>query len=204
MTSTVARDLQTNFNAAWRDEAAARGYASSIAIPMIDENFVWGIPKVYAVETDAFDPEEMDLLTEMARDMAQGILALSTDAECKKTEQALQISEARYRAIIEDQTDQVARFTQDGLLTSVNSLFITSCNKSWEELIGAEIFLLLDPQEQKAARSRIAALTAENPFTTLDTELPNPYGVRGIQWVYRAIADHDRAVVEYQIVGREN
>jgi PAS domain S-box-containing protein len=202
-TTAVARNLQTNFNATWRNEAAARGYASSIAIPMIDEDFVWGVLKVYAVETDAFDPEEVDLLTEMARDMAHGILAIRTEKERKNTRQALQISEARYRAIIEDQTDQVARFTRDGQLTFANTSFIASSNKSREELNGAEIYLLIDSRDQETVRSRIEGLTADDPLTTIDTEFPTPDGVRAVHWVCRAITDRNQDVVEYQIVGRE-
>ncbi len=41
-TPAVARNLQTNFNAAWRKEAAARGYASSIAIPRSTTNLSGG------------------------------------------------------------------------------------------------------------------------------------------------------------------
>ncbi|ACL15993.1 response regulator [Methanosphaerula palustris] len=202
-TPAVARNLQTNFNAAWRKEAAARGYASSIAIPMIDDEFVWGVLKVYAIETDAFDPEEVDLLTGLARDMAHGIFSLRTERERRTTRKALEISEARYRAIIEDQTDMVARFTPDGLLTFVNTSFITSCNRFREDLIGADLYHLLAPEERETVRSRIIALTADEPLIALEAHLPTPQGIKAVHWVCRAITDRNRTVVEFQIVGRE-
>lgn len=202
-TPAVARNLQTNFNAAWRKEAAARGYASSIAIPMVNNEFVWGVLKIYAIETDAFDSEEVTLLTRLAQDMAYGILALRTDMERRTTRKELEISEARYRAIIEDQTDMVARFTPDGLLTFVNTSFASSCKRSQEELIGADIFHVNPPKEQETVTSSIAALTADNPLIALKTHFSTPDGIKAVHWVCRAITDRNRAVVEFQIVGRK-
>ncbi|RJR38761.1 MAG: GAF domain-containing protein [Deltaproteobacteria bacterium] len=60
----------------WRDEATRRGYASSIALPLICENKVFGALNVYAPEPDAFDAEEVSLLVPLANDLAYGILAL--------------------------------------------------------------------------------------------------------------------------------
>lgn len=81
----------------------------------------------------------------MARDRAHGILALRTEMEDRMTRKELEISEARYRAIVEDQTDRVARFSGDGLLTFVNTLLITSCNRSCEGLIGANLYITCSP-----------------------------------------------------------
>jgi PAS domain S-box-containing protein len=202
-TAAVARNLQTNFNAAWRKEAAARGYASSIAIPMVNNGFVWGILKIYAVETDAFDSEEVTLLTELAQDMAYGILTIRKDMERRTTQKELEISEARYRAIIDDQTDMVARFTPDGLLTFVNTSFVFSCKRSREELIGADIYHFAPPKEQETVKCRIAELTADHPLIALITHFSTPNGNKAVHWVCRAITDRNRNVVEFQIVGRE-
>jgi len=74
--------LDPNY-AVWRAEATRRGYASSIALPLIGDEQVFGALNVYAPEPDAFDSEEVGLLMTLANDLAYGILALRAR---KKTE----------------------------------------------------------------------------------------------------------------------
>jgi signal transduction histidine kinase len=57
----------------WRDEALARGYASSIALPLIEGGRVLGALNLYAPEPDAFDDAELALLFEVASDLAFGL-----------------------------------------------------------------------------------------------------------------------------------
>lgn len=59
----------------WRDAALERGYAASIALPLVDGE-VFGTLTVYADEVNAFSPAEVELLEEMARDMAFGVRTL--------------------------------------------------------------------------------------------------------------------------------
>ena len=57
----------------WRAEALKRGYASSISIPLIVDSETFGAIMIYAAESDAFDAEEVALLTELASDLAFGM-----------------------------------------------------------------------------------------------------------------------------------
>ncbi|MBU2497677.1 MAG: GAF domain-containing protein, partial [Proteobacteria bacterium] len=75
--------------APWRAEAVARGYASSIALPLLVGGQAIGALNIYATEEDAFDPEEVKLLMELANDLSYGITALRTSAERRNAEQAL-------------------------------------------------------------------------------------------------------------------
>ena len=65
----------------WRAEALKRGYASSVSIPLIVDSETFGAIMIYAAEPDAFDAEEVALLTELASDLAFGIGTLRTRAE---------------------------------------------------------------------------------------------------------------------------
>lgn len=67
--------------APWREAASQRGYQSSISLPLIAEARVLGTLTMYAREADAFDPEEVKLLEELASDLSYGITALRTRAE---------------------------------------------------------------------------------------------------------------------------
>lgn len=67
--------------APWRAEALRRGYASTIAIPIVVDGKPFGALNIYATEPDAFADAEVVLLTELADDLAYGISALRTRVE---------------------------------------------------------------------------------------------------------------------------
>jgi two-component system cell cycle sensor histidine kinase/response regulator CckA len=98
----IAQDIQTDPNfALWREEATRRGYASSIALPLCGDDRVFGALNIYATEPSAFHAEEVHLLMELAGNLAYGITSLRSRAERKRAEEAVEESEARYRAIVE-------------------------------------------------------------------------------------------------------
>lgn len=73
VTPDIANDPRFVF---WREEAARRGYVSSIALPLKIGNGIIGFLGVYAERKDAFDEEEIGLLTEAADDLEYGITML--------------------------------------------------------------------------------------------------------------------------------
>lgn len=74
----------------WREEAMRRGYASLIAIPLKSDGQTFGALTIYAREADAFDAEEAGQLTELANNLAYGVLALRTRAQREQAEAALE------------------------------------------------------------------------------------------------------------------
>jgi len=98
----IARDIQTDPHfAPWREDAIRRGYASSIALPLCGDDRVFGALNIYAAVPDAFHPEEVRLLMELANDLAFGVTSLRERAARNWAEEALRESEMRYRAIVE-------------------------------------------------------------------------------------------------------
>jgi PAS domain S-box-containing protein len=82
----------------WRESAVSHGFRSSIALPLKDDNKqVFGVFQIYAGEMDAMSQEEIQLIEELANDLAFGIVMLRGRAERKKVEKALRVSEERYR-----------------------------------------------------------------------------------------------------------
>lgn len=54
----------------WRDDALRRGYASSVAIPLKSEDHAFGAFNLYASEPEAFDVDEIQMLTLLANNIA--------------------------------------------------------------------------------------------------------------------------------------
>lgn len=65
----------------WRELAATHGLRSSIAIPLVLNNSVFGSLMIGCAGADAFGQQEQALLEEMAADLAFGVQALRARAE---------------------------------------------------------------------------------------------------------------------------
>ncbi|MCG3191970.1 MAG: Sensor histidine kinase RcsC [Thermoanaerobaculia bacterium] len=71
----------------WREDALERGYRSSIALPLKNNDAVtFGALCIYSQAPDAFTPEEVALLEELAGDLAFGISVLRNRMELRKAE----------------------------------------------------------------------------------------------------------------------
>lgn len=66
----VIRDIRDDKLFVLKKEAVARGYRSMIALPLIAENKVIAVFKIYAAEPDFFRPEEKKILEEVAGDLS--------------------------------------------------------------------------------------------------------------------------------------
>lgn len=97
--SACIQDLMTDPQAViWREGALQRGYRSNIALPLKDEKArTFGALTIYSTDPNAFTPDEIRLLEELAGDLAFGITVLRTRSERQQAEEVLRISDGRYR-----------------------------------------------------------------------------------------------------------
>ena len=104
----------------WSEAAIQHGYSASAALPLARGNRVLGAMTVYAAEPDIFDAGELELLTDLASNVACGIAALRTSAERENTEEALRISHQRLADIIEFLPDATFVIDQDKRVVAWN------------------------------------------------------------------------------------
>jgi PAS domain S-box-containing protein len=81
----------------WREEAARRGYASSVALPLMAGGGTLGALTIYSREPGSFPDDEIKLLAELAGDLAYGVTVLRLRAAHAQAEQTLRESEERLR-----------------------------------------------------------------------------------------------------------
>jgi len=113
----VVRDILTDSELArWHTEAIHYGYNSLIALPLFNNSQTIGALQVYSPDTDAFDTEEVKLLTELANDLAYGIMSLRTRVKRQQDEEKI-LNLSRFP---DENPDPVLRIAEDGLVLYAN------------------------------------------------------------------------------------
>ncbi|HUU28812.1 MAG TPA: PAS domain S-box protein [archaeon] len=124
--------------------------------------------------------------------------------ERKRMENSLKKSEARYRAVVEDQTDLICRFLPDRTFTFVNEAFCRYFDIKSEELIGQSYMPYLLEKDREKDKKHLASLSRENPVGTIEHRIEIPDGkILWQQWTDQAIFDEQGQIVEFQSVGRD-
>jgi PAS domain S-box-containing protein len=109
-TPQVIRNILTNPTyAVWRDQALKRGYASSVALPISVDLKIIGALNVYAAEPDAFDSDEVTLLSRLAHEIGYGLKTLQERTEQEQTKLALRQSLEQFHQLFDEMPDAYAR-----------------------------------------------------------------------------------------------
>jgi PAS domain S-box-containing protein len=123
--------------------------------------------------------------------------------ERKQIEQALKSSEARYRAILEDQTELIVRFLPDTTIVFVNEAYCRYFGLQREELIGKSYTPAIFEDDQETVAQEIQSMSAENPTVTIENRVVINGEIRWTQWITRMLFDELGQFVELQSVGRD-
>jgi len=121
----------------------------------------------------------------------------------KAVELALQQSEARYRAIVEDQTELIARFLPDTTLLFANAAYCRCFGINQEDVIGKSY----SPNIHEADRDQVArimqSMSIVNPTAIVENRVISNGDIRWMQWVNRMLFDEQGNFTELQAVGRD-
>ena len=88
--------------APWQIEGLRQRYGSAIALPLKCHGEAFGALALYAEEPDAFNEKTVEQYTDLANNLAYGVMALRTREERQQAEEALRESEQRLQDIIDN------------------------------------------------------------------------------------------------------
>ncbi len=186
--------------APWKEAALERGYISSISLPLKDNADVFGALTLYAGEPNAFGPDEVALLVELAVDISYGIAALRTRRdhdemertlrlvnERKQAEDALRESEERFRGIYQHAGTGIAMLDLQGQFESCNPAYSAMIGYTEDELGALKFSDLVHPDDREADMAENRRLLAQE---IPSFEIVNRFAGKNGQpiWVHKHIS----------------
>jgi PAS domain S-box-containing protein len=145
------------------------------------------------------------LLPAVKREMADAELRRKcrmADEELKLQEVQLRMSEARYRAIIEDQTELICRYLPDGRLSFVNGAYARYYGKSQSALIDRNFIPNIPEPDISMIIKSLKGISRDNPMVEYSHRVITPDGeLRWLHCTQRGIYSTDGTLIEYQAVG---
>ena len=119
-------------------------------------------------------------------------------------EEALRASEARYRGLVESQSDMVLRLSGDGTVAFANDTTARVLGKAPDELLGSPWTAFIHPNSVRVtdeALSRI--MSPPHPRTAVENRMLTVDGPRWFAWEGYAVFDGAGRFSEVQAVGRD-
>ena len=124
----------------------------------------------------------------------------------KQSEEALKESEERYRSVVDDQREMIARFTPDGAITFVNKayrLYFASL-LDLKDVEGKNIRDILQVKNYAKVEKFLSSLSQKNPTREIERLIKGKDGDLHRQiWSVRALFGTNGNPAEYQVVGRD-
>jgi PAS domain-containing protein len=124
----------------WKDEALARNYRSSIALPILQNNEVIGAFTLYATSPYFFDNEEIILLNEVTNNISFALESIEAENKRKNTENLLIKSEEKYRIYIDQSPEAIFIADDEGNYVDVNNTACSMLGYNRAELLSLSIF----------------------------------------------------------------
>ena len=146
------------------------------------------------------------VVLDLSEDPAVGGVVVTTRdvTEQREAQERIAASEERYRAIVEDQTEFIARVDRHGRFTFVNDAYARYMGSTPEELLGGRLADVLGEEGAERASEHVSRISADGGTLALERQVTMPDGATRWQaWTTRAIVDEAGRVVEYQSIGRD-
>jgi PAS domain S-box-containing protein len=122
--------------------------------------------------------------------------------ERKRSEEELQASEERYRAVVESQSEMLCRFRPDGTILFVNTPYAKAVGATVEELLAGNFWQFVSEADRADVRAMLDSLSPDNPRVQIENRFETSEGPRWTLWTNSALKfDEDGRVVEAQSTG---
>ncbi len=131
-------------------------------------------------------------------------VSCSNVTEQRHTIRALKRSEARYRSLVETQTEFIVRWLPDGTHTFVNDAYCRFFDQPRAAILGTSLFQRVHEQDRDRVRAKITSLSTATPTAIDEHRVLTSDGLACWQeWTDHGFFDKDGVLLEIQSVGRD-
>jgi signal transduction histidine kinase/putative methionine-R-sulfoxide reductase with GAF domain len=159
--------------------ALQHGFLSMLALPLkVPDRSPFGLICIYADQPGVFSPEEVELLEELAEDLAFGITVLRARRERERMEEALRERESQLEGMLQAIPDLLFTYSRDGEYLSIHAADSTRLVVPAEDLLGRRLEEVLPAPVAAQWRRAIAAALASRQVQQLEYHLEVGAGPR--------------------------
>ena len=165
----VSNDFELDPHMApWREGARKRGVRAQAALPLRAGNRVVAVLNLLAANANAFIPEEMELLGQLAEDLSFGLEFLEQEAGRARAEAALRRSEQWFRSLIENAADLTTVLAPDGVIQFQSASVKEVTGYQAEDWVGRPFLEFVHSQDTERVREKIAAAMKQDGRVVLE------------------------------------
>jgi len=121
----------------------------------------------------------------------------------KRMENALKVSEEKYRLLVENQTDMVVKFDPEGEVLFASPSYCEVLGRTEESILGSNFLPLVHQEDQKKTHRALEKLHRPPYVVFLEHRLLTMNGWRWIAWADKAIMDENDELEAFVGVGRD-
>ena len=177
---------------------AERGNASYLGLPMLDSSGERVIGHIAFVDTK---PRKTNVLDNPAFRIFAS--RASVELRRKRAEDDLRQSEAKYRLLVENQTDVLVKLDRAGRCLFVSPSFCACFGVRERELLGQPLALELNALDREAFEQARAAAAAPPHRSHVEVRALTAGGWRWLAWAFSGVPDEAGGPVEIIAAGRD-
>jgi diguanylate cyclase (GGDEF)-like protein/PAS domain S-box-containing protein len=139
----------------------------------------------------------------VAMSIATGF-SLALLRKLRQQEKIIREREAQYRAVVEDQSDLISRYTLDFKLTFANRAYAEAFGKEPDELIGGTFFDSISESDRGWVIQNLTSMGVERPCMSHEHRMIGAdHQIRWHHWTNRLLIDDNGRPMGFQSVGRD-
>ena len=156
----VQNFMEDPLTASWHSRARSYGWGSSGTFPIVRGGMPYAIMGVYHPDKEAFDPDIVHLLDEMACDISFALDNFDRERMREMAVQAVSKSEERFRAYFDGALIGMVALSPDGHFLEINESFLRMTGYTRNELFSRKWEDLKDPEDLRSAPEEYSKILA--------------------------------------------